>query len=63
MAYAITYGTDAAAPARRCETATTALELLEQLQAEHEPNIKIADRNGTELTVSDLEKLSGKENI
>ena len=63
MAYAITHGADAAAPAQRCETATAALELVKKLQAEKRPNIKISDRSGAALTVSDLEKLSEKENI
>lgn len=63
MAYAITIGTDKAIPAQRRETATAALELVQQLQAEKKPNIKITDRSGAALTVSDLEKLSGKENI
>ena len=63
MAYAINYGTDAAAPTQRCETATAALELVKKLQAEKRPNVKIQDRSGAALTVADLEKLSGKENI
>ena len=63
MAYAITHGTDPAVPAQRRETATAALELVKQLQAEKKPNIRITDRAGAALTVSDLEKLSGKENI
>jgi hypothetical protein len=37
--------------------------LVKLLQAEKKPNIKITDRTGTVLTVPDLEKLSGKENI
>jgi hypothetical protein len=63
MAFAITHGTDSAVPAQRRETATAALELVKQLQAEKKPNIKITDRTGAALTVPDLEKLSGKENI
>ena len=66
MAYAITHGTDKAAPAQRRETATAALELVKQLQAEKKKtvqDIKITDRTGAVLTISDLEKLSGKENI
>ena len=63
MAYAITHETDKAAPAQRRETATAALELIKLLQAEKKPNIKITDRTGAVLTVPDLEKLSGKENI
>jgi hypothetical protein len=42
---------------------TAALELVKLLQAEKKPNIKITDRTGAVLTVPDLEKLSGKENI
>ncbi|HEY8138013.1 MAG TPA: hypothetical protein VIF61_09225 [Methylocystis sp.] len=63
MAYAITNETDKAAPAQRRETATAALELVKQLQAEKKQDIKITDRTGAALTVPDLEKLSGKENI
>jgi hypothetical protein len=63
MAYAITYGTDVAAPAQRCETATAALELVKQVQADKKPNIRITDRSGAVLTVPDLEKLAEKENI
>jgi hypothetical protein len=63
MAYAITHGTDEAAPAQRRESATAALELVKQLQAEKKTNIKITDRTGAALTIPDLEKLSGKENI
>jgi hypothetical protein len=43
--------------------ATAALELVKQLQAEKKQDIKITDRTGAVLTVPDLEKLSGKENI
>ena len=63
MAFAITQGTDPAMPAQRRETATAALELVKQLQAEKKQDIKITDRTGAVLTVPDLEKLSGKENI
>ncbi len=63
MVYAISHGTDPAVPAQRRETATAALELVKLLQAEKKPNIKITDRTGAVLTVPDLEKLSGKENI
>jgi hypothetical protein len=63
MAYSIMTGTDLTVPAQRRETATAALELVKQLQAEKKPNIKITDRAGSPLTVSDLERLSGKENI
>jgi hypothetical protein len=63
MAYAITHETDKAAPAQQRETATAALELVKQLQAEKKQDIKITDRTGVVLTVPDLEKLSGKENI
>ncbi len=63
MAFAITHGTDPAVPAQRRETATAALELVKQLQAEKKHDIKITDRTGAVLTVPDLEKLSGKENI
>jgi hypothetical protein len=63
MAYTINHGTDKAAVAQRCETATAALELVKKLQHEKKPNIKISDRTGATLAVSDLEKLSEKENI
>ncbi len=63
MGYAITHETDKAAPAQRRETATAALELVKQLQAEKKQDIKITDRTGAVLTVPDLEKLSGIENI
>jgi len=63
MAFAITHGTDPAMPAQRRETATAALELVKQLQAEKKLDIKITDRTGAVLTVPELEKLSGKENI
>jgi hypothetical protein len=63
MAYAISHGIDKAIETQRCETATAALELVKKLQAEKKPNIKISDRAGATLAVSDLEKLSGKENI
>ena len=63
MAYAITCGTDVAAPAQCCETATAALELVKQLQADKKPIIRITDRSGAVLTVPDLEKLAEKENI
>jgi hypothetical protein len=63
MVYAISYGIDKAIETQRCETATAALELVKKLQAEKSPNIKISDRAGATLTLSDLEKLSGKENI
>lgn len=63
MAYTINHGTDKGVLAQRCETATAALELVKKLQDEKKPNIKISDRAGTTLTVSDLEKLSEKENI
>ena len=63
MAYAITHGTDKAVPAQRRETATGALELVNQLRAEKKQDIKITDRTGTVLTFPDLEKLAGKENI
>ena len=64
MAYAITHGTDPAVPAQRRETATAALELVKLLEAEKKkPNIKITDWTGAVLTVPDLERLSGKENL
>ncbi len=63
MAYTINHGIDTGVPAQRRETATAALELVKKLQDEKKPNIKISDRNGAALTVSDLEKLSEKENI
>ena len=46
MGFAITYGTDPAVPAQRRETATAALELVKQLQAEKKHDIKITDRTG-----------------
>jgi hypothetical protein len=63
MAYAITHGTDKAVPAQRRETATAALELVKRLRAEKKQDVKITDRTGAVLTIPDLEKLSGKENI
>lgn len=63
MAYAVSYGAEKTEPAQRCETATAALELVKQLKAEKKENVEITDRTGASLTVSDLEKLSGKENI
>ncbi len=63
MGYVIKHGIDPDAQAKRCETATACLETLRTLQAVQEPNIKITDRSGAELTVTDLEKLADKENI
>ncbi len=63
MAYSIQHGTDQNAPAERRETATSCLERVKELQSKQEPNIKIFDRAGTELTVVELERLSGKELI
>ncbi len=63
MGYVIKHGNEPNAQAKRCETATACLEVLRILQAVQEANIKITDRTGTEITVTDLEKLSDKENI
>ena len=63
MAYAIKHGTDTNASPERSETATACLERVKALKAEQEPNIKIYDRAGTEITVAELERFSGKELI
>ncbi len=63
MGYVIKHGTKKKAQAKRCETATACLEVLRTLEAMQEPNITITDRTGTEITVTDLEKLRDKENI
>jgi hypothetical protein len=63
MAYAIISGGDVGALAQRRETATAALDLVKELQAKNVKNIKVTDREGKPLTIADLERLSGKENI
>jgi hypothetical protein len=47
----------------RLETATACLERAKALQAEHEPNIKVFTRDGAEISMLELERLSGKELI
>lgn len=63
MAYALKHGPDPNAPAERSETATACLERVRALQSQQEPNIKIYDRDGVEITTVELERLSGKELI
>ena len=63
MAYAIISGGDVGALAQHRETATAALDLVRELQAKNVKNIKVTDREGKPLTIADLERLSGKENI
>lgn len=63
MAYAIKHGTDQNAQTERLETATACLERVKALEAEHEPNIKILNREGAEITPIELERLSGNELI
>ncbi len=63
MAYAIKHGADPDAKTERPETATACLERVKILQAEHEPNIKVFNREGVEITTTALERLSGKELI
>lgn len=62
MAYALKYGTDPNVKTERLETATACLE-AKALQAEHEPNIKVLTRDGAEISILELERLSGKELI
>jgi hypothetical protein len=59
MAYAIKHGTET----ERLETATACLERAKALLAEHEPNIKVFTRDGAEISILELERLSGKELI
>jgi hypothetical protein len=63
MAYAIKHGTDPNVKTERLETATACLERAKTLQAEHEPNIKVFARDGKEISMLELERLSGKELI
>jgi hypothetical protein len=63
MAYAIQHGADPNTSPERSETATACLERVNALKSEHEPNIKIFDRKGVEITSAELERLSGKELI
>jgi hypothetical protein len=63
MAYALKYGTDPNVKTERLETATACLERTKALQAEHEPNIKVLTRDGAEISILELERLSGKELI
>jgi hypothetical protein len=63
MAYSIKHGTDQNAPSERRETATACLERVKELQSEREREIKVYDRVGAEITVIELERLSGKELI
>lgn len=63
MAYVIKHGTDPQAPAERLETATACLERVKALESEHEPNIKVFDRDNAEITTRELERRSGKELI
>jgi hypothetical protein len=63
MGYVIKHGAESNVQSERCETATACLEILNTLKAADEPNIKISDRTGAELSVADLQKLSDQENI
>jgi hypothetical protein len=63
MAYSIKHGTDQNAPSERRETATACLERVKELQSQREPEIKVYDRAGAEITVVELERLSGRELI
>ena len=63
MAYSIKHGEEQNAPPERRETATACLERVRELQSDQKPHIKIFDRAGVELTVVELERLSGKELI
>lgn len=63
MAYAIRRGADPDAKTERLETATACLERVKTLQAEAEPDIKVFNREGQEITPRELERLSGKELI
>ncbi|WP_424363355.1 hypothetical protein [Methylocystis parvus] len=63
MAYSIKHGTDQNATSERRETATACLERVRELQSQREPEIKVYDRGGTEITIIELERLSGKELI
>jgi hypothetical protein len=63
MAYTVKRAAAPNAPSERLETATACLERVKALQAEHEPDIGVYDREGRELTVLELERLSAKELI
>lgn len=63
MPYSVKHGTDQDTPPERRETATACLERVKELQSKQEPDIKIYDRAGREITVVELERLSGKELI
>ncbi len=63
MAYAIKHGTDSDLKTERFETTTACLERIKVLQAEHEPNINVINREGAAITIVELERLSGKELI
>jgi hypothetical protein len=63
MAYSVKHGADQNAPSERRETATACLERVKELRSKHEPEIKIYDRAGTQITIIELERLSGKELI
>jgi hypothetical protein len=62
MAYSIKHGNDQNARTERLETATSCLERVKALQTQGEI-IKIFNREGNEITPSELERLSGKELI
>lgn len=63
MPYTVMSGNDIGVLTHKCETATAAFELVKELQAKKTPSIKVKDREGNALTIADLERLSGKENI
>jgi hypothetical protein len=63
MAYTIKRAAGPNAPSERLETATACLARVKALQTEHETRIGIYDREGRELTVRELERLSAKELI
>jgi hypothetical protein len=63
MAYSIKHGRGQNAPSERRETATACLERVKELQAKGELELKVYDRAGAEITVIELERLSGKEMI
>jgi Ulp1 family protease len=63
MAYSIKHGIDRNARTERLETATSCLERVNALQIQGEANIKIFNREGIEITPTELERLSAKELI
>ncbi len=63
MAYSIKHGIDRNAQAERLETATSCLDRVRALQTQGESDIRIFDREGVEITLIELERLSGKELI